>query len=78
MRLATIPPWQKEAIRHWIAFSQAHRETLLKGKFRPYSPELMYPLIEAEGEGERIFAVYSPGQSVKLPADKTAYVLNAT
>ena len=78
MRLATIPPPQKDAIRHWIAFSQEHRETLLKGKFRPYNPELMYPLIEAEGERERIFAVYSPGQLVLLPADKTAYVINAT
>jgi len=78
MRLATIPPPQKDAIRHWIAFSQEHRETLLKGKFRPYNPELMYPLIEAEGERERIFVVYCPGQSVQLPADKTAYVINAT
>ena len=78
MRLATIPPPQKDAIRHWIAFSQEHRETLLKGRFRPYNPELMYPLIEAEGERERIFAVYSPGQLVLLPADKTAYVINAT
>ena len=78
MRLATIPERQKAVIRHWLEFSQAHRATLLKGAFRPYNPELMYPLIEAEGAAERIFAVYGPNQAVKCQADKTAYILNAT
>ena len=78
MRLATIPERQKAVIRHWLAFSQKHRATLLKGAFRPYNPELMYPLIEAEGADERIFAVYGPNQAVKCQADKTAYILNAT
>ena len=79
MVLDTIPPAHKEVIRHWLAFSQAHRETLLKGAFRPRHPELLYPLIEAESAAEKVFAVYSAAPVVELGGvEKPAFVVNAT
>lgn len=66
-------------IEHWIRFSQEHRQTLLKGDFRPHHPELQYPLIEAESAAERIIGVYDDGRLVDCGAlDKTIYVLNAS
>ena len=66
-------------IAHWIKFSREHRETLLKGEFRPHHPGLQYPLIEAESAAERIIGVYDDGRLVDCgPNDKPVYILNAT
>jgi len=77
MKLATVKPAHRDVIRHWIDFTRAHRETLLKGTFRPHHPELMYPVIEAESAAERIVAVYSDRQVVPV-TKKTTYVINAS
>lgn len=77
MKLATITPAHRDVIRHWIAFTKRHRETLLKGSFTPHHPELMYPAIEAESAAERIVAVYGDGQLVTVNAAKPTYIVNA-
>ena len=77
MMLRDLPESHREVIRHWLAFSQRHRDTLLKGRFRAYHPEAQYPLLEAESEAERIIGVYAAGQVVPCGAfDRTVYVLN--
>ena len=77
--LREAPQAHLDMIRHWIAFSQAHRDTLLHGRFSPRHPELQYPLLEAESEAKRILGVYDPGRCVDCGAmDRTVYVLNAT
>ena len=78
MKLATVTEPHRAVIRRWIDFATAHRETLLKGTFRPHHPELMYPVIEAESAAERITAVYSDGALVTVASDRPAYVLNAS
>ena len=78
MVLQTIPAAQREVIRHWLGFSQAHRATLLKGAFRPHYPGLGYPLVEAEGAAERIVVAYGPLVVPTGVADRTVYVVNAT
>lgn len=77
MRLDRLPESHLRMIRHWIAFSEAHREALLKGELRPYHPEEGCPLIVAEGGGERITAVYSAERVVPL-AGGNEYVLNGS
>jgi len=79
MILNTVRPEHREVIRAWLNFSQAHRETLLKGEFRPHHPENGYSWIEAESANERIIAVYSSDVCANCgPADKPVYVVNAT
>ena len=79
MVLQTLPRPHQGVIRHWLAFTEAHRATLQKGTFRPYHPELNYPLIEAESAAERIFAVYMDSLLVRAGApDRPVYVINAT
>ena len=78
MVLSKIPPSHAEVIRHWIAFSRAHREALLKGTFRPHHPENGYTWVEGECAAERVIAVYSPGVCVPVDAAaKPVYVVNA-
>ena len=79
MMLRNIPESHREVIRHWLEFSQAHRDTLLKGHFRAYHPESQYPLLEAESEAERIIGVYAAGMVVPCGAlDRSVYVLNGS
>lgn len=80
MVLGRLSEEHRRMVRHWIAFSQAHRETLLFGAFRPHGPEQGYPLIEAESSRERIVAAYGPVRaSVPVGAlDKDVFILNAT
>ena len=79
MMLCDISPEQRAMIKHWIDFTQCHRTTLLKSSFRPYHPELCYPLIEAESADELISAVYADNTIATVAsADKTVYVVNAT
>ena len=78
MKLATISDAHRAVIRRWIEFSQTHRETLLKGRFMPHHPELMYPVIEASSAIERIIAVYSDGALITVDAARPVHVLNAS
>ena len=79
MVLQTIPEPHREVIRHWLAFSQKHRATLLKGVLRPHHPEAGYPLVEAESAAERIVAVYNAATVAATGAlTKPVYVINAT
>ncbi len=78
LMLREVPPRHLDLIRHWIAFSQTHRDTLLHGAFRPRHPELQYPLIEAESPAERIVGVYGDGIVAPVVLDKPVFVLNAT
>jgi alpha-galactosidase len=77
--LRDVPESHRRMIAHWIRFSQEHRETLLKGAFRPHHYAANYPVIEAESAGERIVAVYNNVSVADCgAADKPVYVLNAS
>ena len=76
--LREAPPEHLAMIAKWIRFSQDHRDTLLKGEFRPHHPELMYPVIEAESADELIIGVYDDGRVIEVPSDKKTFLLNAT
>ena len=79
MILNTVRSEHKEVIRHWIDFTMRHRETLLKGDFRPHHPEGGYSWVEAESVAERITAVYSPSVCANSgAADKPLILVNAT
>lgn len=79
LMLGELPENHTKVIRHWLDFSQKHRETLLKSEFRPYHPEKCYPVIEAESDDELIVAVYD---DMSVPEMKTSgkrtYIINAS
>lgn len=79
MMLGELPENHTRVIKHWLDFSQKHRETLLKSEFRPYHPEKCYPVIEAENDEELIVAVYD---DMSVPEMKTSgkrtYIINAS
>ena len=79
MVLKDINPTHKDVIRHWLKFSQDHREALLKGKFTPHHPEAGYTWVVGESDTERVITVYNDDVIVKLGDDnKKVYVINAT
>ena len=79
MRLDRLPADHKRMMRHWIAWTQAHRGALLEGSFSPRSPELGCPLLEGADGRERVIAVYDPGFLASVPADgRDVWIVNAT
>jgi len=78
MILDGLPEAHRAVIRRWLDFSQQHRATLLKGVFRPYHPELLYPRIEAESAAERLVALYSTPSAVAFDGRKPLVIVNAT
>ena len=77
--LRDIPKGQFDMVKHWIEFSQKHRQTLLHSDFRPYHPENCFPVLEAESKRERIITVYQEGVMVEAGApDRDIYIINAT
>ena len=79
MILSAVPPAHSEVIRSWIGFSQAHRNALLRGAFRPHHAENGYTWIEGESEDERIVAVYANDVCVRTgAADRPVFIVNAT
>jgi alpha-galactosidase len=80
VRLAEIPADHKAMLRFWINFCAEHRETLLFGELRPYSPEFLYPLVEARGADETVWATYQAGALIDLRGNtkKKVYIVNAS
>lgn len=79
LMLRDIPEQHTQVIRHWIDFTQQHRNTLLHGSLKPYHPEACYPCVEAESTGERIIAVYQDDVVAKAgPGNKPVYFINAS
>ena len=77
--LRDIPKEQFDMVKHWIDFSQKHRQTLLHGDFRPYNPEICFPVLEAESKEERIITVYQEGVMVDAgEPNRDIYIINAT
>ncbi len=76
--LRDAPAAHRAVIEKWLRFSQAHRETLLKGSFTPHHPELHYPVIEAESADERVIGVYQDGCVVDVSDDKRTFLANAS
>ena len=79
MILKTINPQHRAVIRHWLEFSQNHRDALLKGAFTPHHAENGYTWIEGESAAERVVAAYSKDVCVRSgAADRPVYLVNAT
>ena len=77
VRLKTLPESHIRMLKHWIDFSQAHREALLRGAFRPHYPAADYPLLEGEGRTERVLGVYQENLVVPTGTpNRTVYIVN--
>ena len=78
MRLNDLAPEYREMMRHWIGFTQRHREALLKGRLVPHRPAEGFPLVEGESADDRVIAAYQPGLVVSVADGKSTTVVNAS
>lgn len=77
--LASLTKDHARMLAHWTRFCRVHRETLLKGTFRPYGYMQGYPVLEMESRGERIIAVHAPGRIVDAgAADRPVVIVNGS
>lgn len=75
--LREASPEMKAMIEKWVRFGDEHRETLLRGVFRPHFPQLNYPVVEAESATERIVVKYDPAVKFDLgEMTKPTYVID--
>lgn len=77
VKLEKLPDAHRRMLKFWLDFYMKHRETLMKGHLVPHSPDMLYPLVSAEGEAEDIHAIYSDTAFVTLRQRKS-YIVNAT
>ena len=75
VRPATLPEEHRLMMQNWIAFWESHRDTLLDGKLRLYSPELLYPIATAESETSYIAGIYASGTVVPAPSGDPAEIV---
>lgn len=59
MKLASLPEDHRRMLSFWLAFAGEYRDVLLGGKLRPANPELLYPVVSAEGKDIAITVAYS-------------------
>lgn len=79
MILAKIKPEHRRVIRHWIDFSERHRDALHKGRFTPHHAAGGYAWIEGESATKRVVTTYAPDIAVRSgAADRTVIFVNAT
>jgi alpha-galactosidase len=64
--LTRLRPDHGEMLRFWTAWWREHRRTLVQGRLAPQHPELQYPVVEAQGDGETILAVYADAAVARL------------
>ena len=58
MRLAEIPPEQRQMLQFWLGYWMENRSVLLDGELRAVGPALNYPMVSGRLEGKLIAAVY--------------------
>jgi len=76
VRPATLPEEHRMMLRRWIDFWESYRETILYGKFRAQSPELMYTSATAEDENCFVAGAFACNTVIPAPAgnpEKLAY-----
>ncbi|MFA6815897.1 MAG: glycoside hydrolase family 36 protein [Lentisphaeria bacterium] len=80
VRLSAISKPHQRMLHFWLTFWRVHRDVLMNGTLMPFHPELNYPLVIAENDLEKVIAVYSSDQLVKIqskPGQK-CYIINAS
>lgn len=80
VRLAEIPESHRRMLRFWLDFWIQHREVLMRGRLKPYHPEINYPVVVAENAAEQIVAVYQRGHCAEISGQpgQTCFVVNAS
>ncbi|WP_337912636.1 glycoside hydrolase family 36 protein [Cohnella zeiphila] len=58
VNLDRIPPEHAEMLKFWLGFWKKNRSVLLGGDLAPRNPELLYPVVQADGDGRSILATY--------------------
>ncbi len=67
VRPSILPEAHRVMLKRWIDFWEENSDTLLGGRFRAHSPELMYTVVSAESDEKYIAGVYTANAMVPAP-----------
>lgn len=59
-KLTDLTPGHHRMLRSYLQFWREHRDLLLQGDLQPLYPHLLYPLVIASTQAERLAAFYGP------------------
>ena len=76
--LERYPPSHIALIRAWIGFYNAHRQTIICGRFEPLLQQGLAPLIRFVGADERIIGLYDDIAFAVEAASPVTWILNAS
>jgi alpha-galactosidase len=79
IELDQYPQSHIDLIRHWIGFYNAHRDTLIRGEFKPVLRQGYIPVVQFVGKEETVIALYDdvPVSLADTPA-QTVWLLNGS
>ena len=77
VELDRYPQSHLDLIRYWVGFYTAHRETIIRGEFKPALALGHIPQIVFKGAAETIVGLYED-VSVALPDQTEVWILNAS
>ncbi len=78
VELDQYPQSHLDLIRYWIGFYQAHRDTIIHGKFFPELELGTVPLIRFDGAAERIIGLYGDIPITLGEGPLPVWILNAS
>lgn len=78
IELDQYPQSHLDLIRYWIGFYNAHRDTLIHGKFEPVLRQGYIPAVHFVGEKETIIALYEDMPISLETHAETVWLLNAS
>lgn len=79
MKMSELNPAHALMLRSYLKFWREHRELLLEGDLEPLYPHLLYPLVLASKNDQRLAAFYGPVPLVCEPSmPKTLILVNGT
>jgi alpha-galactosidase len=76
--LERYPPSHKDLIRAWIGFYNAHRQTIIHGRFQPIFRQGHVSLIHFVGVDERIIGLYDDIAFAPELGSSPTWILNAS
>lgn len=69
-----VPQEHRDMIKFYLNLWKEYRDVLLDGKFRAYSPDMLYPLVTGENDST-LFAVSYNQYVINVPSEKKEIVI---
>src|SRR5262249_17718653 len=78
IELDQYPKSHLDLVRHWIGFYREHRDTIIRGDFKPTLTPGLIPIIRFVGDSETIIGLYADVPVTVESLKQKTWLLNAS